>query len=84
MGDTELNDILRELCIGDFLEQILTAKEDNDQISCLRKLRNKIQHYPQLYNVYCAAKVLVEDPIGYIKTKIINLIYELETHIIKN
>ena len=76
MGDIELTDILRELCIGDLiiLEQILSATEDNGQISCLRKLRNKIQHYPQLYNAYCAAKVLVEDPIGYIKTEIINRI----------
>jgi hypothetical protein len=30
MGDTEQNDILRELCIGDFLEQVLTTKEDYD------------------------------------------------------
>ena len=70
----ELNDILRELCLGDLiiLEQILTMKDN--EIGSLRKFRDKIRNYPELYNAYCAAKVLVEDPICNIKSEIINRI----------
>ena len=51
------------------LHQVLIFNDETEQIQCLRKLRSYIEFYPNLYNAY-TARVLVENPIIYVKKEI--------------
>ena len=63
--------IIQNLINGDLsvLYQVLMVNE-TEQIRLLRKLRDKITHYPNLYNAY-TARVLLDDPVEYIRNEMV-------------
>jgi len=65
--------IIENLSDGDLaiLYHVLMEKDETDQIKLLRKLRDRITYYPQLYNAY-TARVLLDDPIIHIKNEIVS------------
>jgi hypothetical protein len=67
----EFSDIIQNLINGDLavLYQVLMV-EETEQIKLLRKLRDKITYYPNLYNAY-TARVLLDDPVIIIKNEMV-------------
>ena len=53
------------------LYQVLNLEDEKEQIQHLRKLRNQITYYPQLYNAY-TSRVLVNNPNYYIEKLIVS------------
>jgi hypothetical protein len=53
------------------LYQVLNLEDEKEQIQHLRKLRNQIAFYPELYNAY-TARVLVNNPNYYIEKLIVS------------
>jgi hypothetical protein len=51
-------------------EALMIGEADNHQ--CLRKLRNNIINYPQIYNAYYVARVLINNPNNYIANEIVS------------
>ena len=71
--EEEFITIIQNLVNSDLaaLNQILILEDEKEQIQHLRKLRNQIKFYPQLYNAY-TARVLVNNPNYYIEKLIVS------------
>jgi hypothetical protein len=69
----EFCDIIRQLVDRDLavLHQVLLIEDEKEQFKCLRQLRDKITFYGNLYNAY-SARVLVQEPIIYVKNEIVS------------
>ena len=71
--EEEFITIIQNLVNSDLsaLNQILNLEDEKEQIQQLRKLRNQITFYPELYNAY-TARVLVNNPNYYIENLIVS------------
>jgi hypothetical protein len=69
----EFCNILTHLVDSDLsvLHQVLMVEDETEQIKTLRKQRSKITYYANLYNAY-TARVLVLNPVEYVKSEIIS------------
>jgi hypothetical protein len=71
--EAEFNTILNYLVHNDLavLHQVLTLKNEEEQIKCLRDMRTYMKSYPSILNAYYA-RVLVTNPITHIANEIVS------------